>query len=109
MEFNKLVRDKIPEIISNSGKTPIIRILDDIEYVSFLEKKLDEEVAEYRESKEIEELADVLEVVYALCNAQGHSVEELMDIYQKKHEERGGFSEKILLIRNEEKHEKISV
>ncbi len=98
MAFNKLVRDKIPEIIEKSGAIPVIRIMDENEYIDALEKKLDEEVDEYHESKDTEELADVLEVVYALCEARGYSVEELMAVYNKKHEERGGFKEKIFLI-----------
>ena len=98
MALQKLVRDKIPEIIRNSGYEPVTRVLDDGEYVAELQKKLDEEVAEYHESKSLEELADILEVVYALCEAQGKNVSELMDVYEKKHEERGGFKEKIFLI-----------
>ena len=64
--YNKLVRDKIPEIMLSKGETPITKILDNVEYIAFLEKKLDEEVAEYHNSQDIEELADILEVVYAL-------------------------------------------
>lgn len=101
MDYNKLVRDRIPEIIAAQGEKPIIRVMDDEEYIIYLEKKLEEEVAEYHESKEIEELADVLEVIYALCETQGHSVDELMSIYEKKHIERGGFSKRIFLIRKE--------
>ncbi len=101
MDYNKLVRDSIPEIIAAQGEKPIIRVMDDKEYIISLEKKLDEEVAEYHESKEIEELADVLEVIYALCEAKGHSVDELMMVYEKKHIERGGFSKRILLVRKE--------
>lgn len=101
MDYNKLVRDRIPEIIAAQGKKPIIRVMDDKEYITCLEEKLREEVAEYYESKEIEELADVLEVIYALCETQGHSVDELMRIYEKKHIERGGFSKKIFLMRKE--------
>ena len=63
--FDKLVRDKIPQIIEASGKTPITRILDREEYMTCLETKLDEEVCEFHESKAMEELADILEVVYA--------------------------------------------
>lgn len=96
--YNKLVRDRIPEIIENSGEKAIVRILDDAEYKRRLEDKLDEEIAEYHESKELEELADILEVVYALCEAQGDSIEELMRRYYQKHEERGGFSKKIFLV-----------
>ncbi len=61
----------------------MFRVMEDKEYRISLEKKLDEEVAEYHESKELEELADILEVVCALCSAQGHSADELMRIYEK--------------------------
>lgn len=101
MDYNKLVRDSIPEIIAAQGEKPIIRVMDDKEYIISLEKKLDEEVAEYHESKEIEELADVMEVIYALCEAKGHSVDELIKVYEKKHIERGGFSKRIFLVRKE--------
>lgn len=72
--------------------------MEDKEYRISLEKKLDEEVAEYHESKELEELADILEVVCALCSAQGHSADELMRIYEKKHIERGGFSKEDFFV-----------
>lgn len=99
--YNKLVRDKIPEIILSNGETPITKILEDREYISHLEKKLDEEVAEYHDSKDIEELADILEVVYALCESAGYSVDDLLSVYQKKNAQRGGFSGKIFLIGKE--------
>ena len=60
--MGKLVRDKIPEIIKNDGKTPIIEILSNEEYLLELDKKLNEEVAEYQADKSIEEMADILEV-----------------------------------------------
>ena len=101
MIFNKLVRDKIPEIIESSGEKPLCRILDDEEYLLCLEAKLDEEVKEYHESKSIEELADILEVVYALAEAEGHTKDELMSAYRKKNEKRGDFSRKIFLISKE--------
>ncbi|MBQ8210514.1 MAG: nucleoside triphosphate pyrophosphohydrolase [Clostridia bacterium] len=100
-EFNKLVRDKIPEIMSAKGETPITKILNDAEYGLYLEKKLDEEVAEYHCSKELEELADILEAVYALCESKGFSVDDLLSVYREKHNQRGGFSKKILLIGKE--------
>ena len=99
MNYNKLVRDRIPEIIAAQGEKPIFRVMDNREYTVGLEKKLEEEVAEYLESKEIEELADVLEVLYALC--EGHSVDELRKVYEKKRAERGGFSKRILLLGKE--------
>lgn len=101
MEFNKLVRDRIPEIIEKEGGKPVTRTLELEEYSRYLEKKLDEEVAEYHESKELEELADVLEVVYALAKLRGYSVKELEAAYQKKHEARGGFEDRVFLIRRD--------
>lgn len=101
MNCNKLVRDKIPEIIESQGRKPTTRVMSEEEYFIHLERKLDEEVGEYHESKEIEELADILEVVYALSVAQGHSVKELMKVYEKKHNERGGFSKRIFLTTTE--------
>lgn len=98
--MGKLVRDKIPEIIEASGQMPITRILDRDEYLACLEAKLDEEVREFHESKEPEELADILEVVYALAAAHGCSREQLLDIYQKKNAARGGFEKRIYWIGN---------
>lgn len=93
--MGKLVRDKIPQIIKESGTTPIIQILSDEDYLVELDKKLDEEIAEYQADKSIEEMADVLEVLFTICNARGYSVDELMKVRCKKREERGGFEEKI--------------
>lgn len=95
MNQGKLVRDKIPQIIKDAGKTPITRILGNDEYLIELDKKLNEEIAEYQESKSLEEMADVLEVLFAICEARGHSVEELMEVRDAKREERGGFKQKI--------------
>lgn len=100
-EFHKLVRDRIPDLIHEQGETTHIRILEDDEYLQALENKLDEEVAEFHGNKNLEELADVLEVVYALAESQGASVQELLNVYEKKHNERGGFSKKIFLIAKE--------
>ena len=103
MEFNKLVRDRIPAIIEAGGERPVTRILNDEEYLRCLEQKLDEETAEYHEGKNLEELADILEVVYALAEAGGHSREELLSVYEKKHETRGGFADRVFLISKEER------
>ena len=108
MKFDKLVRDKIPEIIASEGKEAIIRILDDQEYKVYLEKKLDEEVAEFHESKSLEELADILEVVYALIHVYGSESVYLTRL--RKLVERGGFTKKILLkdiIENEKPIKKV--
>ncbi len=101
MEGGKLVRDKIPQIITATGKKPITRILNHTEYLEELDKKLNEEIAEYQADKSLEELADVLEVLLAICEARGHSVEELMSVRNEKREARGGFEQKIYWSGNE--------
>lgn len=97
-EYGKLVRDKIPQIIRAQGETPHIRVLEGPEFHDALERKLQEEAAEYLESRELTELADILEVVCALCQADGQSLEELTAAYQRKNQERGGFAERIFLL-----------
>lgn len=93
--MGKLVRDNIPQIIKDSGKTPIIEILSDEKYLVELDKKLDEEVAEYKRDKSLGEMADVLEVLFAICKARGYSVDDLMKTREEKRDKRGGFEERI--------------
>lgn len=95
--YNKLVRDNIPDIIKASGKTAVTEILSDSKYVKALDKKLSEELAEYQESKDIEELADLQEVIYAIIKAKGISVAEFEKIRINKADKRGGFEKRILL------------
>ncbi len=95
--FNKLVRDKIPEIIEKDGRTCKTHILTDEEYIVALEEKLNEEVAEYQKDKNLEEMADVLEVLQAICLARGYSLDELEALREKKANSRGGFSKKTFL------------
>ena len=95
--YNKLVRDRIPEIIEDSGKTAFSHILNDDEYILELDRKLNEECAEYQADKSIEELADMLEVMYAIVDARGYSVSELEKIRKEKAEKRGGFKNRIFL------------
>ncbi|MCR4586950.1 MAG: nucleoside triphosphate pyrophosphohydrolase [Lachnospiraceae bacterium] len=99
--MGKLVRDKIPEIIRADGKTPITRIMETDEYLQELDTKLNEEVQEYQADKSIEEMADVLEVLFAICEARGHSVEELMRVKETKADKRGGFKDRIYWEGNE--------
>lgn len=99
--MGKLVRDKIPQIIIADGRTPIVRTLSDEEYLSELDRKLNEEVAEYQADKSLEEMADVIEVLFAICEARGHSVDELMEVRDKKREKRGGFRDKVYWEGNE--------
>jgi predicted house-cleaning noncanonical NTP pyrophosphatase (MazG superfamily) len=100
--YHKLIRDKIPEIIESKGGKAEIRVLTDDEYAFYLEAKLGEEVGEYHRDKTAEELADILEVVYALAATIGCSKEELLEIYQQKHDARGGFKKKLFLISSEQ-------
>ena len=104
ISYNKLVRDKIPEIIKVSGKTCETGVLSDEEYLQMLDKKLDEELAEYHKDQNIEELADLLEVLYATAKARAYSIEELEQVRIEKQKARGGFDMKILLksVRNKE-------
>ena len=95
--YNKLVRDRIPEIIEMSGRTCIIELLSDEGYISHLEAKLDEELLEFHRSHSIEELADLIEVIHAIVIASGSSLEELEKIREEKARMRGGFEKKILL------------
>ena len=95
--YNKLVRDKIPEIIEQTGKTCTCSILSDDDYLKMLDEKLNEELEEYQEDKSMEELADLLEVVKAVAVARGISFEELEEIRRAKAAKRGGFEKKIFL------------
>ncbi len=98
VHYNKLVRDKIPEIIENSGKKSVIDILSEQDYLVMLDEKLNEELAEYQESKSLEELADLLEVIKAVAAARGSSMDEVEQIRKEKAAKRGGFEKRILLI-----------
>jgi len=95
--YHKLVRDKIPEIIEQDGKTCSYSILSDGDYLEMLDEKLNEELAEYQESKSMEELADLLEVMRAVALARGSSIETVEGIRRMKAEQRGGFEKKLLL------------
>ena len=104
IKYHKLVRDRIPEIIEKSGKTCVTSELSASEYVEMLDEKLNEELAEYQESKSPEELADLLEVIRAVAAARGSSIEEVEKIRDEKAAKRGGFEKRILLleVRSEE-------
>lgn len=98
--YNKLVRDKIPDIIKGNGEMPIIRLLDDISYKSELEKKMFEEYKEVIESKGIdrmEELADMLEVIKALASLENKTLDDVIKTADEKSQKRGAFDKKIFL------------
>lgn len=95
---NKLVRDRIPEIICANGQTPVVRTLNDEEYIENLHLKLNEEVAEFHTDQNGEELADIMEVLFALAETMNLSREDLLALCDKKRAERGGFGKRQFLI-----------
>jgi predicted house-cleaning noncanonical NTP pyrophosphatase (MazG superfamily) len=102
MNQGKLVRDKIPQIIRSKGQEPIIYIADTEEYCIRLRDKLREEVEEYLASdNDREELADILEVLYALARQAGTDQQQLENLRAAKAEKRGGFADRIIWFRNQ--------
>ena len=97
--YNKLVRDLIPQIIEKSGSKFATHIADNDEYKKLLEEKLQEEVNEYLEDKNLEELADVLEVLIGLAGSLGYTEAELFEKRIEKKQERGGFEDGVMLER----------
>ena len=97
IHYNKLVRDRIPEIVAASGKSCTTEILSDEEFLRMLDAKLDEELAEYHKDRNIEELADLLEVIRAAAIARGYTLEDLERARAEKAAKRGGFEKRILL------------
>ncbi|MED4781013.1 nucleoside triphosphate pyrophosphohydrolase [Brevibacillus choshinensis] len=105
--YNKLVRDKIPQIIRDKGKECEVLQLNENSYVEMLNAKLDEEINEYKnaggDKEVVEELADLVEVVYSILKQNGISIEEFEKVRLQKREERGGFDERQLLVKVWEK------
>lgn len=95
--YHKLVRDRIPEIIEADGKACICETLSHEGYLRLLDEKLNEELAEYQESKSLEELADLFEVMQAVVRARGWTMEQLESLRAEKAAKRGGFEKKLLL------------
>ena len=98
IKYNKAIRDKIPEIIEESGKKYNLKQLDDTSFLAELEKKLIEEVNEYSESKDVEELADLLEVIYRISELRGVNSDELDEMRKDKAKKRGKFESNLFLI-----------
>ena len=95
--YNKLIRDKIPDIIQTNNQQASVRTLSKSDYFIALKKKLVEEVEEFCESEELEELADILEVIYALADYANSDPASLEQLRLKKRAKRGGFEKRIFL------------
>jgi predicted house-cleaning noncanonical NTP pyrophosphatase (MazG superfamily) len=104
--YNKLVRDRIPEVIEKTGKQCTTKILNDEDYIKELKNKSFEELNEYmnaaNDKDAIEELADLLEIIHALAECHGATIGKVEQVRQEKAEKRGGFKEKIFLIEVED-------
>ncbi len=104
--YNKLVRDNIPAIIEKSGKTFTSRLLNDEEYITEINNKMGEELAEYLETTTttdaLEELADLLELIHSAVAYHGATFEELVEVRVEKAAKRGGFNERIFLLEVED-------
>ena len=97
IQHNKLVRDLIPEIIQTAGKTCVTEVLSDEAYLRMIDAKLDEELVEYHKDQSIEELADLIEVIYAATRARSYTLEQLEAVRAEKAAKRGSFEKKLLL------------
>ena len=96
--YDKAIRDKIPDIIKKSGNSCNVKKLSDDEFLPELEKKLREEVEEYLKSKSVEELADAVEVIYRIAELKGISNEKLEMLREEKANKRGKFNDNLFLI-----------
>ena len=95
--YKKLVRDRIPDIILKEGSLPTTRILDDEEYIKALNKKLTEEVKEYLEEENIEEMVDILEVIRAILDYRNVTYEEIEEKRINKEKKKGTFKDRVFL------------
>jgi len=96
--YNKAVRDRIPEIIIESGSECTYKILSDEEFLPYLEKKLHEELDEYDTNKSIMELADLIEIIYRIAELRDISIVELEKMRVEKRKKRGGFEKNLFLL-----------
>lgn len=96
--YNKLVRDRIPEVIEASGKKCEVRVLDDQEYILCLNQKLQEELQEYLADQSVEELADLVELIHAILEFKGISSDRLEQVRREKRAAHGGFRKRLFLV-----------
>lgn len=97
IKYDKLIRDRIPEIIEAAGCKAVVETLDEDSFQKYLNMKLREEMEEYLKEGSIEELADLVEVIYAILDSKGVSLEEFERIRAAKADERGAFKKRLLL------------
>lgn len=101
IQYNKAIRDKIPEIIEKTGRKYSVKTLSDGDFLRELEKKLHEEVTEYHESRHVEELVDIIEVIYRIAELRELTLSDLESIRIRKREERGAFNKNLFLVEAE--------
>lgn len=95
--YEKLVRDRIPELIEAQGEIPLVEVLDDEAYIRRLDEKMREELEEYLEDGSMEELADLLEVIRAVIAARGYTWDEVERMRAAKAQRNGAFEKKLFL------------
>jgi len=99
MEYNKLVRDKIPEIIESNNEEAIYRYLSDNEFKEYLKLKLSEVLNSKNDDETLEEVADLLEVIKFYLKVHNYTLEDALNMCEIKNEKKGSFNKKILLIK----------
>ncbi len=100
--YNKAIRDRIPEIIEREGHQCEFKVLTNGEFLVQLEEKLEEELEEYKQSKSIGELIDLIEIIHRIVEIRGVSVKDIESLRREKNNERGAFSKNIFLIKTTE-------